>query len=374
MQIHPTSKLNKRILAAVVTTVLSSSVWADSPPNITNDIKWMYSNNGNSLDINGASAPPPTYGSVAIIEAAFNNARRQEETQLGLTLNTITDLDLPSQSDWDGMTDDQKALFLVNAERTSRDGMLPNVIGLPFAGVESAVDMISDTYANVLINNNVTGHYQPSGNPSSTTDGFFSRLAASPTLSNCYTNIARGENLAWYGVTAGTSIPLMTERAIYQWMYDDSSSNWAHREMILLQDKPLSGNSGLVGSGSVPGFTNDNGSNAHEGYIGFSNKGSVNYQPFTTTVSYAHAIVLQFFDPKPSASCSFTVTDTTESLAPGAGIISMPSTTSTSTSTNTSTSTSTGTSSSSGGGSFGLFGIGLFGLMGLVRRKLKIHK
>ena len=294
-----------------------------------------------------------------IIEAAFNNARRQEEIQLNLANGTITDLDLPTQADWDGMSDDQKALYILNAERTSRAGMQAGVIGLPFAGVESAIDMIADAYVDVLIDNDATGHNQPSGNAN--THGIFARIDNSATLANCHTNIPRGENIAWYGVSAGSSIPLPIERAIYQWIYDDASSSWGHREMALLQDQPLDNSSGLAG------FTNDNGDAAHEGYIGFSSKGSSDYDPFTTPTAFSQAVVMQFFDPTPvggTNNCVFAVTQTTETLpAAGANTTTTPATT---------TPTTTPNSGGSGGGSvgFGLFA-GLIGLFVGLRRRIK---
>lgn len=352
-------KIHNPILVALLTATLSTGALAQSPPNITADIKWTY--NG-GLDINGTSPPPATYGSVAIIEAAFNNARRQEEIQLNLANGTIADLDLPTQTDWDAMSDDQKALYILNAERTSRAGMQAGVIGLPFAGVESAIDMIADAYVDVLINNDATGHNQPSGNEA--IDGIFAKIDNSATLANCHSNIPRGENIAWYGVSAGSSIPLPVERAIYQWIYDDSSSNWGHREMALLQDQPLDNSSGLAG------FTNDNGDAAHEGYIGFSSKGSSDYDPFTTPTAYSQAVVMQFFDPTPvggTNNCAFVVTQTTETLpAAGANTTTTPTTATPGT-----TTPATTNSGGSGGGSFGFSLLaGLFGLFVGLRRRI----
>jgi hypothetical protein len=303
------STIKQKIILAIISTLLSATAWADSPPNISTDIKWTY--NGN-VDVNGTSPPPATYGSVAIIEAAFNNARRQEETQLSLANGTIANLDLPSQTVWDGMSDDQKALYILNVERTSRAGIQPGVLGLPFAGVDSEIDAMSDTYTTVLINNDATGHNQPSGLPA--VDGIFAKIDASAALGNCHSDIARGENIAWFGVSAGNSIPLPIERAIYRWIYDDSSSNWEHREMALLQDQPL------VNTG-VPGFNNDYGVATHEGYIGFSSKGSSNYDPFLTPTAFSQAIVMHFFDPTPlgggvanNCAYTFTVSTSTENL------------------------------------------------------------
>ena len=60
------------------------------PPDPTTDIPWNVGTNG-----------------VADIQAAFNNARVTENNQLG---KTIPMLSLPSQVEWDGVSDGQKAL------------------------------------------------------------------------------------------------------------------------------------------------------------------------------------------------------------------------------------------------------------------------
>lgn len=310
------NKLQKTILATLVASVLAPNLWADSPPNPVNDTKWLHE----GFDIHDpATTNLNTFATGAdktiIIEAAFNRARRAEEAHFGLADNFLKDLDLPSQTVWDGLTDEQKALYIINDERLVRAGMKPNVLGLPFAGVSDGIDMIADEYTAILIDNNMVGHDKPSN---TTADGFFARLDRSPTLKDCHQNVARGENVAWYGSLGGTSIPLALERAIYQWIYDDSApavgAPWGHREMVLLQDKTL--------AGAVNGFQNDDGSDLHEGYIGFQSTGSADYKPFkdaagnTVQTTFAQAIVLQYFDPvnEGTAGCAFSVTHKTEDL------------------------------------------------------------
>jgi len=118
----------------------ASVVFADSPPNIATDIAWSA----------GTS-------SVTDIETAFNNARRQEETQLGIGANTIGTLDLPTQAVWDGMTDDAKALYIINDERVDRAGMQAGVIGLPLTAILPELDDLAQYYADFLLANNATG-------------------------------------------------------------------------------------------------------------------------------------------------------------------------------------------------------------------------
>ncbi|HEX9090822.1 MAG TPA: hypothetical protein VF831_05000, partial [Anaerolineales bacterium] len=60
-------------------------------------------------------------GGVVDIQAAFNHARAQENAQLGLSLPMLT---LPSQSTWDALSNGEKALWLINADRRDR-GLLP---------------------------------------------------------------------------------------------------------------------------------------------------------------------------------------------------------------------------------------------------------
>jgi hypothetical protein len=92
-----------------------------SPPDLNSDINWNagYSDEGD-------------------IEQAYNYARRQEEIQLGVATNALGDLSLPGG--WSGMSDNAKALFILNDERSSRAvlygdaGITPN--GITFEGIE----------------------------------------------------------------------------------------------------------------------------------------------------------------------------------------------------------------------------------------------
>lgn len=305
----PTSYIShKTALAAACALTFSQPLFAASPPNITTNIVWGTDAGENGIGFNG----------TADIMAAFNYARRQEEAQLGLTANTLGNLALPTQSIWDGMTDDAKALFLINAERTGRTGMMPNVIGLPLAGIESHVDTTAQNYAILLHDNDLTGHYQPSGN--SSTDNPDQRISATVGAA-CKEFTTRAENLAYFAAYSGTpmgasSIPLPVERAIYNWIYNDASSSWGHREAVLLQDTPLSNPT------QSWGFKNNNGSAAHEGFLGFYRIGSTDYTPFGTSplpYSYGVAVVMNIFDPlsdtaATSNGCSYNVTLRTEDL------------------------------------------------------------
>lgn len=282
-------------------SLAGQSAFALSPPNITVDIKWNTNFNG-----------------VTDIMNAFNAARRAEEQQLGLPANALGNLVLPSQTVWAGMSDDAKALFLINAERTARNDMQPGVLGLPYAGVERHVDEVARDYAQLLHDLSKTGHYQPSNNPD--VDNPSKRLDNGVGAS-CREFLSRSENLAYFSAYSSqpigaSSVPLPLERAIYAWIYDDSTSQWGHREAVLLQDTTLTNNPW--------GYHNNNGSAAHEGFLGFHVLGSTSYKPFgeppaNMPYSYGVAIVMNIYDPLSdsaavSNACGYDVTVRTEDL------------------------------------------------------------
>src|ERR671932_163649 len=89
----------------VVATFPAKVARADSPPTITANIAWD--------DNPDEPKAQETKASVDDIERAFNNARRGEEQQRGLSANVLGNLDLPTQAAWDALNDSQKALFLI---------------------------------------------------------------------------------------------------------------------------------------------------------------------------------------------------------------------------------------------------------------------
>ena len=300
LSFFPRKKLSAAIML-LMGSLAGQSAFALSPPNITVDIKWNTNFNG-----------------VTDIMNAFNAARRAEEQQLGLPANALGNLVLPSQTVWAGMSDDAKALFLINAERTARNNMQPGVLGLPYAGVERHVDEVARDYAQLLHDLSKTGHYQPSNNPD--VDNPSKRLDNGVGAS-CREFLSRSENLAYFSAYSSqpigaSSVPLPLERAIYAWIYDDSTSQWGHREAVLLQDTTLTNNPW--------GYHNNNGSAAHEGFLGFHLLGSTSYKPFgeppaNMPYSYGVAIVMNIYDPLSDAAavsnaCGYDVTVRTEDL------------------------------------------------------------
>jgi hypothetical protein len=216
------------------------------PPDPTADISWS-----------GGTA------SVTDIESAFNHARQVENTQLGTSIPMMS---LPVQAEWNGMSDGQKALWLINRERIDR-GVLP------LESVETNVTAVAQTYANYLIANDAWGHTEDGRSP-------WQRLEDNPAIGACHDFLNVAENLAVF-VTDGSSIPLPIERSIYMWMYDDSGSLWGHRHAILWGP-----------------YNNDHGPAGSEGFLGIGRANGADYQgPFSRSWNYVELIVMNVFDP-----------------------------------------------------------------------------
>lgn len=218
----------------------------DYPPDPTSDIAWSAG-----------------YAGVADVQAAFNNARTQENAQLGLSLPMLS---LPSQSAWDAMSNGEKALWLINAERADR--------GVPrLHGVESNVTSVAQTYADYLLDNDLWGHNADGLSP-------WERLNTNPEIAACHDWLGVAENLAVF-VASYTPIPLPVEQALYMWMYVDAGSGWGHRHAVLYF--PYNDNSGTIGA---------------EGFLGIGRASGGPYQgPFDDEWPYAELIVMNVFDP-----------------------------------------------------------------------------
>ncbi len=203
---------------------------------------------------------------VSDIQSAFNNGRTNENSQLSTSVPMMT---LPSQGEWDGLTDSEKAFWLVNRERIDR-GVLP------LHGVEANVESVADYYANYLLDNDAWGHFEDGNSPPD-------RLNTNPAINACHDFLSVSENLAVF-VTSGSSIPLPIERSVYGWMYEDAGSSWGHRHAILWY--PYTDNSGTVGM---------------EGFFGIGRANGGPYQgPFSSPWPFAEMIVMNVFDPCPS--------------------------------------------------------------------------
>ena len=218
----------------------------DYPINPTGDIPWSAGFSG-----------------VTDIESAFNDARSIENTQLG---TFIPMLSFPSQAEWDGKNDGEKALWLINRERIDR--------GIdPLHGIETNVTSVAQYYAQYLFANDTFGHYADGYSP-------WERLNNNSAIGDCHDFLDVTENVAYF-VASGAGIPLPVERSVYTWMYTDSVSNWGHRHAILWF--PYNDNSGTSGM---------------EGFLGIGRANGGPYQgPFDSPWNYAEIIVMNVFDP-----------------------------------------------------------------------------
>ncbi|NTU56038.1 MAG: CAP domain-containing protein, partial [Anaerolineales bacterium] len=216
------------------------------PPDPTSDIGWSAGTSG-----------------VADIQTAFNNARTVENGQLGSSMPMMT---LPNQTQWNGMSDGERALWLINRERIDR--------GLaPLDGLETNVNGVAQYYADYLLDNNTWGHSADGRSP-------WDRLNDNPSIGACHDFLSIAENLAVF-VTSGSSISLPIERSIYMWMYDDASSTWGHRHAILWY--PYNDNGGQAG---------------REGFLGIGRANGGPYKgPFSQPWPFAEMIVMNVFDP-----------------------------------------------------------------------------
>jgi uncharacterized protein YkwD len=150
------------ILLLALQTGSAQALPADYPLDPTADIGWSAGTAG-----------------VADIQAAFNNARTQENAQLGLSLPMLS---LPSQAEWDALSDNERALWLINAERVDRGVQ-------PLHGVESNVAGVAQYYADYLLDNDTWGHDADGNNP-------WERLDTNPTIQACHDFLSVAENLA----------------------------------------------------------------------------------------------------------------------------------------------------------------------------------
>ena len=203
------------------------------------------------------------YNGVGDVQTAFNNARTQENNRLGTSIPMLT---LPAQSTWNGMSDGEKALWLINRERVDRG--IP-----PLQGLEPNVMGVAQYYADYLLSHNTWGHSEDGRSP-------WDRLADNPAIGACHDFLSVAENLAVF-VTSGNSIALPIEQTIYMWNYEDAGSGWGHRHAILWY--PYNDNSGAPGS---------------EGFLGIGRASGGPYQgPFSQPWNYAEMIVMNVFDP-----------------------------------------------------------------------------
>ena len=204
------------------------------------------------------------FNDITDVAAAFNSARGQEN---GL-LNTFTkSMVAPSAATWAAMSEGERALWLVNDERTAR--------GLaPLQGLETNVNEVAQAYAEWLLANNLFAHDADGSNPKA-------RMDTKPAIAACHDFLAVDENLYSQGTTSSDGIPLIVEQAVYWWMYLDKERAWGHRHAILWTP-----------------YTENSGAPDREGFMGFGHARGRYTSPITgKTLDYTDLIVMNVFDP-----------------------------------------------------------------------------
>ena len=243
------------VLCPSVWTVIAQDVPVDAtktqgyPPDPTADIVWT-----------GAG------DTVAVLQSQFNLARSKENAQLGIFVRPLT---MPVQAQWDAKDDGQKALWLINQERTAR-GLLP------LDNVEKNVTEVAQAYAEWLLANNAWGHEADNSDPKR-------RMDTKAAIAACHDFLGVSENLGVSYSTYAAPNRIAVEQAIYSWMYADAKSAWLHRHALLWT--PYTDNSGTVGK---------------EGFIGLGHaRGAYTYPGDPSQFRWPNAdmIVLDLFDP-----------------------------------------------------------------------------
>ena len=204
-----------QVLATVLVVFFPLAASASYPPDPLSDVAWPYS----------------AENSVGDVETRFNAARTNENSELGLSLPTLT---LPSQAEWDAKSSGERAFWLINQERADRSVH-------PLDGVEANVTSVAQSYAQYLLDNDAFSHTADGRTP-------WERLDANPAIHASHDSLAVAENLAAFM----GEWTLTVERAVYGWMYDDSSGSWEHRHTLLWY--PYNDNSGIVGQEGFMGL------------------------------------------------------------------------------------------------------------------------
>ena len=243
--------------------LFSLSIIAQSPPELLTPID--YDSNPTLAGIQFDRI------SVAGIAAGFDNGRRNEEIQFGLPTNALGNLIMPTQADWDAWTTDEKVLFLLNEERTTRDGIDYNdgqgpVKGYPLTGIEANIDALAQAASSNFSISGFSGTIDADpniggmgcmNNDSAPVDCCHELLSpAQPTTApNSLPTPAKGYSIS---SPAGTISPGIEVRAIYDFIY-----RFSGRLAMLIQDEDLN-----PMTSSAYGFDDNYGLPGEEGFLG----------------------------------------------------------------------------------------------------------
>lgn len=191
------------------------------------------------------------------IEENFNAARRWEEDNRGLASDCLGYMAAPTGG-WGALSNAQIALYIHNSERTARGR-------LPFYGVETHLNTVSQNHSSWQIANDVFDHIGDSafgmgGNYYACPDGDLTpgsttsqRINSSSSLSGCWQGF--GEN-----ISLSSSATHLVAVSIYGFLYEDGiCCGWGHRNNVLVN------------------YSDDWGSTGTEGFIGVGVASSLNY-------------------------------------------------------------------------------------------------
>lgn len=270
--------------------LLAAKGYGQSPPSLLSNVDLTVSACGTNL-----CSSFPTVGAYfsteSQIQNAFSEARRQEETQLGLPANSLGNLVLPSN--YSSLSLSERALTIINMEREARAGKtytIPStvgpVLGLPLAGIDAPLNTLAENYADSLVkyDNNGLDHNLYGTTP-------FTRI--STLYGACAEFNARAENLYY---SCGGSSSYVVEQAIFSWVYRDASSSWGHRAAVLIQDvDPITGQNG---------FDDNQGASNSEGFLGIGV--AANVSGYGSCGSGANIVVMNIVDPSTASGCSFS--------------------------------------------------------------------
>jgi hypothetical protein len=182
----------------------------------------------------------------------------------------LPNLVMPGEATWNTMSDDDRALWLINQERAVRG--IP-----PLEGVEANVAGVAQAYADWLVANNVWGHTADGHDPTW-------RMTQNAAIGAC-NDSAWIENLALFAGSGARGVVIA--QSIYMWMYRDGpepgwcdTCNWGHRNAIL--NSNFNDNACLTGQ---------------EGFLGIGHAGAAGYDPQGWMYPYGETVVMNVFDP-----------------------------------------------------------------------------
>jgi RHS repeat-associated protein len=191
-------------------------------------------------DIPWTGGQAPTVQDIA---RAFNHARRLDPSVQQFLI-------MPSQAAWDAMTNQQKGLYLVNAERVAR--------GIkPYAGYDSAIVEVAQDFAKYIQSRNATiDHFLDGRTP-------MQRMLSHPyTAANADKFIKYPESLVSNSAPYPRGNDYALVSAIYRWLYVDKKwylyfgltegEEWGHRNHLL--QTGLNDNHGIATEEGVVGF------------------------------------------------------------------------------------------------------------------------